>query len=134
MKLIKGYGGEVHVERKRKEKWFTISIPSESCACKIWYPMRCGRNILPKRHAKNPIEIDGIKKQEFVYSSVSKVVVTERTPIAITFYIKTQRATTTYVQTYDDNNFALDVALQSKIQDSRFKYLFRIYNGYMVHT
>ena len=115
MKLIKGYGGEVHVETKRKEKLLTISIPSESCACKIWYPMRCGRNILSKRHyAKKPTEIDGIKKQKFVYSGVSKVVVTERTPITITFYTKTQRATTTfYVQRYDENNFVLDAALQS---------------------
>ena len=66
---------------------------------------------------KKPTEIDGIKKQEFVYSGVSKVVVTERTPITITFYTKTQRVTTTfYVQRYGDNNFALDVALQSKMK------------------
>ena len=112
MLLIKGYGGSVNSKLKGgcKEKMFTVTINTENCARKIYNQRRCGRNLLSKRKfVKNA---DG----KFVYSGCCKVVVTGITPIKISYYTKTQKASLSFcIQRYDDQDFALDAPLQSRL-------------------
>jgi hypothetical protein len=112
MLLIKGYGGSVVSKLKggNKEKLFTITISTEHCARKVYNLRRCGKNLLSKRKfGKNA---DG----KFVYSGCCKIVVTGITPITIFYYTKTQKASLSFcIQRYDDEDFALDTPLQSRL-------------------
>ena len=112
MLLTKGYGGSVEAKLKGggKEKLFTVIIDTENCARKVYYLRRCGKNLLSKRKfVKNA---DG----NFVYSGCCKIVVTRITPITISYYTKTQKASLSfYIQRYDDQDFALDAPLQSRL-------------------
>ena len=116
MRLIKGYGGKVVAEtKKNKEKLFTVTISHENCSGKVWHSKRCGRNLLSKRkYSKQRTSEDPNKK--FKYSGCSKVVVTNSTPIIVSYQTKTQKAVMSfYVQRYDEQNYALDAALQAKL-------------------
>ena len=110
--MIKGYGGSVKAKLKggSKEKLFTVTINTENCARKIYNLRRCGKNLLSKR--KFVTSADG----KFVFSGCLKIVVTGVTPIIISYYTKTQKASLSFcIQRYDDQDFALNAPLQSRL-------------------
>ena len=108
MLLIKGYGGSVEAKLKggSKEKLFTVTINTENCARKVYNLRRCGKNLLSKRKFVKSAD------RKFVYSGCCKIVVTGITPITISYYTMTQKASLSFcIQRYDDQNFALDAQI-----------------------
>ena len=72
IKLIKGYGGNIAAKlKKNKEKSITITLPTQSCARKIWNVKRCGRNFLSKGKF-----FKSLPPNDYEYVGCSKVVVT----------------------------------------------------------
>lgn len=112
MRLIMGYGGNVSaISKPHKEKVFTVTI-DESCASKVFHPRRCGKNfVLRRKYTKSPTG-------NYVYAGCSKIAITNSTPIVLSYYTKTQKASLKfYIQRYDENGIALDAALQMKLNE-----------------
>ena len=102
--------------KKNKEKLFTVKTSDENCSCNVWHSKRCGKkNLLSKqKFSKQRTSVDPSSK--FKYSGCSKMVVTNSTPIIVSYQTKTQKAVMSfYVQHYDELNYALDAALQAKL-------------------
>jgi len=113
--LGSGYGGDVEVIKKGEQ--IKLLVSKAETAAKLWSPARfSGQNYLTKRHFDKVPENGRIIQH---YAGKSRVVVTEKTPLILTYSMKQQRVTTTfYVQRYDGNDFVRDANLQKlMIQD-----------------
>ena len=113
MLLIKSYGGRVKAKLKGKGVRKSCLLPlfnTENCARNVYNLRRCGKNLLSKRKFVKSAD------RKFVYSGCCKIVVTGITPITISNYTKTQKASLSFsIQGYDDQDFALDAPLQSRL-------------------
>ena len=111
MRMVKGYGGLVTATKKKhsKEKVFSIRLPHETCQ-KIWHLNRCRKKYLSKRNFIK--DASG----KYVYNGCSKVVVSTSTPMIATYKTETQKIMISfYIQRYGKDDQALDLALQSKM-------------------
>lgn len=121
--LCANYGAEVViVQPKRKLGGKTvIFIESGDCASKIFNPVRFdGTNFLSKRKFKKVVEPSSSstkkKQQTTVYDGHVKVPICKNTPIRFQYFKKLSHLTVTfYIQRYDGNDFATDLALQNII-------------------
>ena len=112
----RGYGAVITVKTNNIGKAITITVSSEQCGLKLWHPMRTGSNYLAKKkfEVHVPEENGKKKKQKIIYAGITKVVMTEQTPIYIIYHSKTQKATTSfYIQWYDKDGFSVDATSQN---------------------
>ena len=98
VKLVRGYGGVLTtLSGGKKTKNIIISFLSRESIRRIWQPYRLNNvNHLARRKINNMPGEDG--KQKIFYSGIGKVVVTGRTPVIMTYNIKHQCCTTTFVE------------------------------------
>ena len=104
IKVIKGYSGNIAVRLKtNKGKSITITLPTQSCARKIWNVKRCGRNFLSKgKFSKS------LPPNDYEYAGCSKVMVPSHTPLVLPYETKSQKVVITfYIQRYDKNDIAV---------------------------
>lgn len=107
--LVSGYGGDVQVQKNGDK--ITVEVKKMETAQKVWSVARFeGQSYLSKRKFEK-IPQDG--RMVFSYMGKSCVVITANTPLTIVYSMKNQRATVMFfIQRYDKNEFALDIALQ----------------------
>ena len=111
-KLASAYGGTFIVQHGKKKGEITalkLTIKSEMTSKKIFHPKRLnGLTYLVKRRFKK------VKGGKSTYHGHARVVVTEQTPIAITYKMKTMYCKMSYyIQRYNDLDEAVDVRLQA---------------------
>ena len=111
MYLLRGYGATVKTQQKKaKEKIFTVIVPSKICGRKIWSIKRCKKNFLSrKKYQSNETGM-------YEYSGRSAIVITERTPVVITYNRGKQKAGLSfYIQRYNNQDLTVDAMLQARI-------------------
>ena len=111
MRLVQGYGGVISPKTKKgtKEKVFSIEF-TEECCKSIWNVARCKAKYMSKRFFLKGAD------DKYFYNGCSNVVVSKNTPMMATYKTVTQKVTLSfYVQRYDLNDHAMDLPLQSRL-------------------
>ena len=109
--LVGGYSGDVSTSKNHVH---TLTLSKMDSVRKLFSPARfTGETFFAQRHFKKvPSKAGG--KPKSVYNGKSQIVVTEGTPLTMSYSTKTERVTVTfYVQRYTDKDFAVDTSLQA---------------------
>ena len=121
LRLVKRYGGSYSfVQKKNKEKTFTLTISSEASVRKIWHPVRIGKVYLAKRKFQRVKEVaeDGTESLQSRFSGVAKVVVGANAPVTLSYYTKTQKCNGSFfIQRYDKDMMAMDAHVQTLLNE-----------------
>ena len=115
-KLVTAYGGKISISRNKKDKLnniLTLTVKTEEVSRKLFHPRRLkGITYLAKRKYVKEKGTNG--KVKSVFKGHGRIVITDKTPLTITYKMKTQCCSMSYyIQRYNIKNEALDIRLQA---------------------